>query len=141
MGGQATDLRRQILQLPLVGSLQIRHRIAFREHIRQSLACGLPPFAQHRWRKRILRCALVERFGFLQQLPDNLGFEGGRVRLFHTCRVRNADRLTVQISRPIILGIGWYSRTVPKSASASRYSSSEQSHIHVWSPSFQGMSS
>lgn len=103
MGGQTANLSVQILQLPLVRRLQIRDRITFCEDIRQAFERGLPPFAEHGWRKTILRCELVERFGFLQQLQDNLGFEGGGVRLFHRRSVRYSDLLTVQISGSTIV--------------------------------------
>src|SRR5206468_78910 len=39
----------------------------------------------------------ADRLGFLQQLQDNLGFEGGSVRLFHVAILPNPGALTVQI--------------------------------------------
>jgi hypothetical protein len=40
---------------------------------------------------------LGDRFGLLEQLQDDLSFEGGSVRLFHTPILPNLGPLTVQI--------------------------------------------
>jgi hypothetical protein len=45
---------------------------------------------------------LGDGFGFLQHLQDNLGFEGGSVRLFHMRMVPDPGRQTVQILGSII---------------------------------------
>ena len=49
---------------------------------------------------------LSERFGLLEKLEDDLGFERGSVRLFRTTILLNSVRLTVQIPGSTILC--WY---------------------------------
>ena len=97
MGGQAADLGVQILQLALVGGLDVGQRIASLEHVRQALEGRLLPVTQDGGVNAILRRELADGFGFLQQLQHDLGFEGGGVRLFHMAILPNPGVLTVQI--------------------------------------------
>jgi len=97
MSSQATDLGVQILDLALVGSLQVGQRIAALEHVRQALDGSLLPVTQNRGMNAILGRELAECFGFLQQFQDELGFERSGVRLFHTAILPNPGVLSVQI--------------------------------------------
>ena len=97
MGGESADLSVQILQLALVGGLDVGQRIASLKYVRQALEGGLLPVTQDGGVNAILRRELTNGFGFLQQLQHNLGFEGGSVRFFHVAILPNAGVLTVQI--------------------------------------------
>ena len=97
MRGESANLSVQILQLALVGGLDVGQRIAALKHIRQALEGGLLPVTQDSGVNAILRRELSNGFGFLQQLQHNLGFEGGSVRFFHAAILPNAGVLTVQI--------------------------------------------
>jgi hypothetical protein len=97
MGGESTDLSVQILQLALIRGLDIGQRIASLEHVWQTLEGHLLPVTQDGGVNAILRRELTNGFGFLQQLQNNLGFEGGSVRFFHLAILPNSGVLTVQI--------------------------------------------
>jgi hypothetical protein len=97
MGGEAADLSVQILQLALVGGLDVGQRIASLEQVRQALAGGLRPVTQDGGVNALLRRELTNGFGFLQQLQHNLGFEAGSVSFFHVTILPNSGVLTVQI--------------------------------------------
>src|SRR6266542_2685161 len=97
MRGESANLSVQILQLSLVGGLDVGQRIASLKHIRQSFERNLLPVTQDGGVNPILRRELADGFGFLQELQHNLGFEGGSVRLFHATILPNAGVLIVQI--------------------------------------------
>src|SRR6266508_771137 len=97
MRGESANLSVQILQLSLVGGLDVGQRIASLKHIRQAFERNLLPVTQDGGVNPILRRELADGFGFLQELQHNLGFEGGSVRLFHATILPNAGVLIVQI--------------------------------------------
>jgi hypothetical protein len=116
LGSEAADLSVQILQLALVGGLDVGQRIASLEHVRQALEGRLLPVTQDGGVNAILRRELTNGFGFLQQLQHNLGFEGGSLRFFHVAILPNSSVLTVQILGSTIFG----ARSGNCSASANR---------------------
>src|SRR6266487_5409672 len=97
MRGESANLSVQILQLSLVGGLDVGQRIASLKHVRQAFERNLLPVTQDGGVNAILRRELADGFGFLQELQHNLGFEGGSVRLFHATILPNAGVLIVQI--------------------------------------------
>ena len=103
MGGQATDLGVQILQLALVGGLDVGQRIPSLKHVRQAFERNLLPVTQDGGVNPLLRRELADGFGFLQELQHTLGFERGGVRLFHATILPNAGRFIVQISGSTIV--------------------------------------
>ena len=97
MGRQTTDFGIELRQFAFVGSFQFGDRVTALEQIGQPLESCELPFAQDGHSNSMLRSQLSEGFGFLQQLQNDLGFEAGSVRLFHTTILPNPGRLGVQI--------------------------------------------
>ena len=95
MGGEAANLGIQVVQLTGMGRFQGTDRIASFKDIRQAVkSCGTP-FPQNSWCHPIFAGELIHRFRFLQYLQDDLGFEAGSVRRFHTFRARFLVAMTV----------------------------------------------
>lgn len=98
MGGQATNLSVQLLQLLGVGGLGIDETVALLKDRRQRFDGLIAPGTQHIGMHLVLGRQLANRFGFLEQLQYELSFERGGVSFFHAIILPNPGRFVVQIS-------------------------------------------
>ncbi len=125
MRGEPANLGVQILQLALVGGLELGHRIALLEDIGQAFYRGELPFPQHRRGHPMLRGELAKGLGLLQKIEHDLGLEAGSVRLFHRLILPNAGRRTVQFLGSTIMS----ARSLACAACAIRHASRPR-HSH-----------